>query len=106
MLEFWLRQCHQDRPDKATELAGNGGHGDMPVLALIQLEELFGEPVLRFEGNGNDLRGLPLTTALEDQGRACFMVVVPGCLDQETSHVRIAGLGNGTSILPGSGGVF
>ncbi len=69
------------------------------MLSLIEPEELFGEPVLSFESNGNDLWWLSLSTAVEDEGRPSLVVIVPGRLNKQSSDVGVTGFGDGTSKL-------
>ena len=78
----------------------------MAVFALIKAEELAHQAVLGLQGNGDDLGRLTLTAAFQDEGSSSVVAVVPGCLDQQSAHVDIAGLGNGAALLPASGGVL
>ena len=55
------RQCLEDGPDEAAKFSCGGGDGHVTVFALIKPPELFVEPVLRLEGDRNDLRRLALT---------------------------------------------
>ncbi len=106
VLEFGLWHGHEDGPDEAAEFSGNGGDGNMSVFSLIKPEELLGESVLGFEGDSDDVRRLPLPAPIEDKSRSGTMVVVPCSFDEQSSDVGITGFGNGSSILPGAGGVF
>ena len=71
----------------------------MSMLALIKPEELFGEPVLSFEGNGNDLGWLSLSSSIEDKGRPHPVMIVPGCFNEQPADVGVSGFGDGSSKL-------
>ena len=71
----------------------------MSVLSLIESEELVGEPVLRFESNGNDLWWLSLSTAVEDEGGPGLVMIIPRCLNEHSTDVGVPGFGDGTSKL-------
>jgi hypothetical protein len=89
----------QDGPDEATEFSGDGGNGNVAVFALIQMPELFVEPVLGFQGNGNDRRRLSLTSSVQDEISPCTMAIVPGGFDQETPDMNVASFGNGATVF-------
>jgi hypothetical protein len=101
-----LRHGHEDCPDEAAEFSGNGGDGDVPVLALVKAEEFLGQPVLGLQGNGDDLRRLSLPSAVEDQRSSHAMMVVPGGLDKQSPDMSITGFGDRSAVLPGTGGML
>ncbi len=73
---------------------------------MIKAPELLGESVLSLESNGNDLRRLALTSAVEDQISAGAMAVVPSSLDEDTAGMGIARLGNRATTFSVTGGMF
>jgi hypothetical protein len=87
-------QLNQDCPDEATEFSGDSGDSDVAMFALIEVPELFVESVLSFECNGNDVGGLPLATAVEDEVSRSLMSIVPGSLNQETPDVAVTRFGD------------
>jgi hypothetical protein len=101
-----FRYCHEDGPDEATELSGDGRDGHVTMFALIKPEELVNETELSLHGNGDDLRWLSLTSSFVDKGSTSVVPVVPCSLDQETAHVDIARLGDGAALLSIAGGVL
>lgn len=101
-----LRQGHQDGPDKATEFTGDSSDGDVPVFTLVKAPELFVETMLSFESDGDDVWGLPLSSASQDQVCTRAMAVVPGGLDQKPADVDVAGFGDGAPIFFVARGVF
>lgn len=78
----------------------------MTMFAFIKPKELVHQTELRLLSDGDDLGRLPLTVAFEDEGSAGVVTVVPGSLDEETPYMTVTGLGDGTPVLPGAGGVL
>ena len=96
----------QDRPDEAAEFSGHSGDGDVAMFTLVETPELFIEAMLSFQGDSNDVRWLSLASSAQDEFGTCTMLVVPGGLHEETPSMEVASLGDGTSVLFVSGGVF
>jgi hypothetical protein len=101
-----LGQCHEDRPDEATEFSGDGGDCHKTMFALIKPEKLVDQTELRLHSNSDDFGWLPQTSSFEDDGSPRVVPVVPGSLDQEAAHVDIASLGDGSAVLSIAGGVL
>ena len=78
----------------------------MPMFSFVEFPELLVEAVLGFDGDGDDGRGLPLSTSFQDQIGTAPVAVVPGGLHQEASCMNVAGLGDGPSSLALSGRSF
>ena len=71
----------------------------MPVFTFVESPELFVESVLGLHGDGDDIRGLPLSPSSQDQMGAAAVAVVPGGLNEEPSGVDVTGFGDGASSL-------
>ena len=65
-------------PDKTAEFSGHGGDGHVRVFPLPEFVELPGKAVLCLYSDGDNLRRLSLTTAIEDQIGPRPMPVIPG----------------------------
>jgi hypothetical protein len=78
----------------------------MSMLALIKMQELLGQPVLGFEGDGDDLGWLTLSASIQDERSACIVAIVPGCLDQQAPEVNVAGFGDRSQTSSLTGRVF
>jgi hypothetical protein len=55
--------------------------------------------MLSLERDCHQFRGLSLSSSVEDEIGAGVMTVVPGRLDEDPSHMNIAGLGDATPSL-------
>ena len=64
-----LVQCFQDSPNKTAEFSGDSGNGNMTMFALVETPELFVEPVLGLESNGNN--GWRLRSEERRVGKEC-----------------------------------
>jgi hypothetical protein len=78
----------------------------MTVLTLIESPELVNETMLGLDGDRDDLGGLSLTAALEDEVGIGVVAIVPGGLDEDAAGVSVSGLGDGSSSLPFPRGVL
>ncbi len=92
-------QGHEDGPHEAREFPGDGGNGHVAVLPLVKPEELLGQAVLGLDGNGDDLRGLPLAAAVQNEVGPRAVVVIPGGLNQHAPGMGVAGLGDRAAVF-------
>jgi hypothetical protein len=53
----------------------------MTMFSLIEVPKLFMKTVLGFESDGDNVRGLSLTTSIQDQFGSGSVSVVPGSFD-------------------------
>src|SRR6266536_4104220 len=91
-----LRSGGGDRPAEAGEVAGDGDRDDRLALAALAVQAApeVVEALLSLPGDRDRLGGLALLAALERGARARRAAVVPGCLDEESTRVAGAGLGD------------
>lgn len=93
-------------PDEASEFPCDG---DDDLGARLSSLEHSGEAAVealhRLVCDGDDARGLALSSLCQAES-AGAMAVVPGGLDEQPSHVTVAGLGDFSSMLFASGGVL
>jgi hypothetical protein len=71
----------------------------MTTFPMIKMPELFVEPALSFESNGDDLRRLSLSTSVQDEIGTSTVTVIPGGFDEESSSVDVACLGDGSATF-------
>jgi hypothetical protein len=96
-----------DSPDKADELARDGGTDLVLELAAChQVSKALTQPLLRRPGDLLDFGGRTLCASLQDRGLACGMTIGPGCFDEYAPDMAVAGLGDATAALALAAGVF
>jgi hypothetical protein len=96
-----------DSPDKADELARNGGTDLVLELAAChQVSKALTQPLLRRPGDLLDLRRCTLGAPLQDRGLSCGMTIGPRCFDEYPPDMAVAGLGDATTALALAAGVF
>src|SRR5271170_139795 len=96
-----------DGPDEAQQFACDCRHGLPLILACHgQLHVTLVQAVLRFPCNLGDLHRNPLLSLAQLGPRAGQMSIGPGRFDNDSSEVRVAGLGNAASSNALATGVF
>ena len=75
----------------------------MPMFAIVESPELFVEPVLGFDRNGNNICWLSLSPAIKNEIGTTSVPIVPGRLGEDAASVGVACFGDGTAAftLPG-----